>query len=97
MAYEIVRKKRFLNKLTQVLEFLQHEWGNESACNFLEIIDGKVESLSNNPYIGAFTGVRETRSLYITKHNRIFYKIVDDKIFILNMYDARKRTYLPPE
>lgn len=97
MAFEIVRKKRFLSKLTRTLDFLQKKWGNEVAIEFLDNIDKKVDILRDHPYIGALSGIKNTRSLNITKHNRIFYKIVKNKVIIINLYDTRKRTYRPPE
>ena len=96
MAYEIVRKKRFLNKLTYLLEYLEHEWGDKVAFDFLNNIDNKVDTQKVHPYIGALTGIRNTRSIHITKHNRLFYKIVGNKVIIINLYNTSKRTYRPP-
>ena len=97
MAYEIIRKKRFLNKLTHVLAFLEKEWGRNVAIAFLYNIDSKVNALKRNPSVGALSGIRNTRSLHVTGHNRIFYKVVKNKVIILNLYDTRKRTYRAPE
>ena len=97
MAYEIIRKKRFLNKLTQVLAFLEKEWDRNVAIDFLDNIDSKVDTLRQNPYIGASSGIRNTRSLHVTGHNRIFYKVVKNKVVIINLYDTRKKTYRSPQ
>ncbi len=97
MAYEIVRKKRYLNKLIKVLDFLHKEWGYKAAFDFLDIIDKRVDALKHHPYIGALSGIRNTRSLHATKHNRIFYKVVKNKVIIINLYDTRKKTYRPPQ
>jgi hypothetical protein len=44
MAHQIIRKKRFLNKLTHVLAFLEKEWGKKVAIDFLSTIDDKVDA-----------------------------------------------------
>lgn len=93
MAYQIVKKKRFLNKLIKVLTFLEKEWGHNVATAFLEKTDSRIELLSFSPFTGAPSGIRDTRSLLVTKHNRIFYKIVDNKVIVLNLYDTRKKYY----
>jgi plasmid stabilization system protein ParE len=96
MAFEIVRKKRFLTKLTRTLEFLEGEWGINVAYAYLVCIDKKVDNLKKHPYTGAPSGIKSTRSLHITKHSRIFYKVTNSKVIILNLYDTRKKTYRSP-
>jgi len=91
MAYEIVKKKRFLNKLTKVLSFLEKEWGHKVAENFLDRTDKKIELIRLFPYIGLPSGVRDTRSLLVTKHNRLFYRVKNGKVIIMNLYDTRKK------
>ncbi len=36
MAYEIILKKRFTNKLVKVLAYLEKEWSQQVAANFLK-------------------------------------------------------------
>jgi len=87
MAYEIVIKKRFANKLSGVLNYLEKEWGTKVANEFL----GKIFALQSHPYIGALTSMKNVRSTFITKHNRLYYRIVKDQIFILNLYDTKRK------
>ncbi|CAN5516775.1 hypothetical protein BH10BAC3_BH10BAC3_13970 [soil metagenome] len=89
MAYEIVRKKRFLTKLIRLIIFLENEWSFSVATNFLKKIDDHTELIANQPLIGTETGVKNVRSVLITKQNRLYYKISDKKVIIMNMYDTR--------
>ncbi len=75
MAYVIVKKKRFLNRLIKVLTYLDNEWGHNVAVVFLERTDQKIEMIRTYPYIGIPSGIRDTRSLLVTKHNRLFCRI----------------------
>ena len=43
MAYEIVLKKRFTNKLIKVLIYLEKEWSPEVASAFLQKIDHRLK------------------------------------------------------
>lgn len=52
MAYEIVYKKRFANKLTKLVTYLENEWGQKIATDFLLKLRAKVATLSKQPYIG---------------------------------------------
>lgn len=44
MAYKIVVKKRFLNKLEKVVTFLEKEWGKKVAHVFIYKVDLRIES-----------------------------------------------------
>jgi plasmid stabilization system protein ParE len=90
MAYQVVVKKRFTNKVQKVLAYLEKEWSNTVAEDFLLKIDRRIELLIKHPTIGAPSAkVKDIRGFLITRHNRIYYKIKGDKVIILNMYDTR--------
>jgi plasmid stabilization system protein ParE len=76
MAYKIIYKKRFQNKLFKLLDYLQQEWGDNVANNFISRLQQRLHTLSRQPYIGASSIViKSVRSILITKHNRLFYRI----------------------
>ena len=92
MAYEIVINKRFTNKLIHVLDYLEKEWGRKVAYAFLDKVYVRIHILQSHPFIGSPTSIKYVRSTVITKHNRMYYKVVNKKIVILNLYDTRKRS-----
>jgi Txe/YoeB family toxin of Txe-Axe toxin-antitoxin module len=84
MAYEIIFKKRFTNKLLKVLIYLEKEWSHKVATNF------RISQLSRQPFTGiASEKIEVIRSVFITRHNRVYYKVKGEKVIILNMYDTR--------
>lgn len=90
MAYQIIVKKRFTNKVEKTLIYLEKEWSYKVAVEFLQKIDRRFELLSKHPYAGAPSAkIKDIRGLLITRHNRLYYKIKDNKVIILNMYDTR--------
>ncbi len=89
MAYELIEKKRFISKLTKLLLYLENEWGYLTAKKFRQNIDKHLALIAEQPLIGIHTGIQNVRSILITKHNRIFYKIAGNKVIILNLYDTR--------
>ncbi len=69
MAYNIVINKRFISRLTEVLIFLEQEWGKKVADDFIVKIDTRIYSLQHHPFIGAMTrhqGIRGILSPGIT-------------------------------
>ena len=90
MAYKIIYKKRFVNKLLKLLDYLKTDWGENVANTFISKLQKRIQTLSKQPYIGVPSLVIKTvRSILITKHNRLFYRIKDDTIEVINMYDTR--------
>lgn len=90
MAYQIIVKKRFKNKVLKVLEYLEKEWSHKVATDFLTKIDRRIDLLTKQPQIGAPSAkIKDIRGLLITRHNKIYYKISGNKVIILNMYDTR--------
>ena len=89
MAYQIIYKKRFVNKLDKLITYLQTEWNNDVVSDFLEVLLHKIEIVKANPSIGIKTSISNVHSILITKHNRIYYRIESKNISILNLIDTR--------
>jgi plasmid stabilization system protein ParE len=91
MAYQIIYKKRFNNKLVKLLQYLEKEWNEKTAIEFLNKLDKRIETLQEHPFIGKVSIAKpEVRAILITKHNRLYYKFSQNRIIILNMYDTRR-------
>ncbi len=90
MAYQIIIKKRCTNKVQKVLTYLEKEWSHKVAAEFLLKIDRRIDLLTKQPYVGAPSmKVKNVRGLLVTRHNKMYYKVIGDNVIILNMYDTR--------
>lgn len=71
MVYKIIFKKRFLNKLEQVLIYIEGEFGYLISRQFAEQIEKKLITLQQQPHIGkkSFT-FPDVRSIPAGKQNR---------------------------
>lgn len=91
MAYKIIYKKRFSNKLIKLLQYLEKEWGQKAAIEFLSKIEKRTDTLKEQPFIGKPSHQKpEIRTILITKYNRIYYKFHNNTVIILNMFDTRR-------
>lgn len=90
MAYPVIYKKRYLNSLDKLLEYLEKQWPAETASDFLNVLENCITAIKINPHIGIETKIKNTRSILITKHNRLYYRLKKEKIVILNMIDTRR-------
>ena len=97
MAYKIIYKKRFNNKLIKLLQYLEKEWGQKVSIDFLENLDKRIETLKHQPFIGKTSEKKpEVKAISITKHSRLYYKFNHNTIIILNLYDTRRNPKYNP-
>jgi len=80
MAYTIVVKKRFTNKFSEVLIFLEEKWSLKVANDFQKKTEHRFILLSKQPYIGALSQrIPDVRGVLITRHNKMYYKVKGNK------------------
>ena len=90
MAYKIIVKKRFTAKLIKLLYYLEAEWGKPIANHFVNKLEKRLDNLSKQPFTGIESEhLKNVRSVLITKHNRLYYRIKETTIEVINMYDTR--------
>ncbi len=90
MAYKIIVKKRFTNKVVRLLYYLETEWGKTVADRFANKLEKRLDDLSGQPLVAIESEIfKNVRSILITKHNRLYYRIKDTTIEIVNLYDTR--------
>ena len=98
MAYKVIYKKRFQNKLLKLSNYLEVKWGTRVTTVFLNILFEKIETLKQQPLIGRKAEkAKNVRCILITSHNKLFYRIEKNKIAILDLRYTRlnpiKTTY----
>jgi plasmid stabilization system protein ParE len=90
MVYQLIFKKRFLNKVERLLNYIEKDFGLLVAQKFAKQLDKKLLTLQKQPLIGKPSlHIPNVRSIHVGKHNRLYYRSYSDNIVILNMYDTR--------
>ncbi len=90
MAYQIIYKKRFSNKLIKLLKYLEKNWNPKVASDFLRKLERRIDTIRKQPLVGKPSYKNPAiRAILITKHNRLYYKFSNNRIIIINMYDTR--------
>jgi len=90
MAYKIIVKRKFTAKLIKLLFYLEVEWGKAVADRFESKVEKRLDNLSKHPFTGPESAYfKNVRSILITKHNRLYYRIRETTIEVINMYDTR--------
>ncbi len=91
MAYKISWTDNALEDYQRIVEYLIKKWSFTDAANFESIVNKKLANLSGQPFMGIPSQEKYSlRSILLTKYNRLFYRIKDETIELLNIFGIRK-------
>ena len=91
MAYKIVQSKLFVKKVTNLLEYLEKNWSKKVADEFKRNLDNKMLRLIDEPDAGRnSTKVSDVQWILITRQNKLYYRIKEETIFIITLFDTRQ-------
>lgn len=78
-------------KLQYLLEYLKDEWGEESRNRFLNKLEESFQTISSfsesHPKTEKLEGIYK---LVITKQTSLFYRIKNDQIEVITVFDNRR-------
>lgn len=90
MALEIIWTETARDDLFSVLSYLETTWSRNSAKRFYSILISKIDLLKIFPLMGHVSRKKPIyRRLLITKHNTLYYRVEDERIFLLSLFDNR--------
>ena len=77
--------------LSIILNYLDQNWGEKVAANFIDLTDSFIIQISINPKQFPFIHKRKgIRKCVLTKHNTLFYRDRRSMVEILRIYDTRQ-------
>jgi plasmid stabilization system protein ParE len=75
----------------KILDYLDKNWGNKVATNFIELTEIILIQIAINPrQFPVFYQRKKVRRCVLTKHNSLFYRDRKANIEILRIYDTRQ-------
>lgn len=91
MEYRIKQSKLFEKKVTDLLAYLEQSWNKKVAQDFKQILDRKMLQLIKEPDSGRNSQkIAGVQWILITKHNKLFYRIKGDIIYMITLFDTRQ-------
>ena len=89
MVYEIVWSREAATRLYQILTYLKMEWSRKEVKEFVGAVNKTLETIANHPFLFRISESSINREALITKHNLLIYKVEDEKIVLLTLWDNR--------
>ena len=91
MALKVFWTKRSLNNFDKILEYLEEEFGKTTSNLFAIKVHSFVDNLQYFPELGSIqNSEKQIKGFVIVKQVSIFYRIEEDYITILNLFDNRQ-------
>lgn len=90
MVRKIIWTKRAISKFNNIITYLEEEWGEQVTENFVRKTYDIIELISDQSDLGTLENIEKNiRGFLLTKHNRLFYRVTDKEIILLNFFDTR--------
>src|SRR5437867_625182 len=90
MAKKIVWIKRAVGKFNKIIDYLETEWGESVTQNFVIKTYDILDLISDHSDLGTLENPeKKIRGFLLTKHNRLFYRVTESEIILLNFFDTR--------
>lgn len=91
MALQIVWTANALEDYRILIDYLIEEWSVDVAIKFDETVQNRLETISHFPYLGIVSTKNSLiRSISLSKHNRLYYRISSNTIEVLDIFDTRQ-------
>ena len=91
MEKKIVLSKRFRKNAFHIYNYLLQKHSAKVAFIFLDKLQQRTELIAQYPEIGKPSQKKiNIRSVTLQPHNRIYYRITDNTIELLCVFDMRK-------
>jgi plasmid stabilization system protein ParE len=91
MAYRLDFTEQFEMSTARTAKWLKKKWSFGSAQKFQDKLAVAIEKIIANPFIGQRSRKFENiRSIMVTKHNRLYYRITDTTITFLELIELKQ-------
>jgi plasmid stabilization system protein ParE len=91
MAYRLDFTDQFEITTAKTAKWLKKEWYFKTARSFQNKLAEAIEKIISNPYRGQRSHkFEDVRSVLVTKHNRLYYRITDNTITFLELIELKQ-------
>ncbi|WP_184546317.1 type II toxin-antitoxin system RelE/ParE family toxin [Mucilaginibacter sp. FT3.2] len=91
MAFEVVFTKKAELDFDIILAYIFHDFGAAAAIRFKDLTIEFVKILQNFPELGRLSNTKKQMRFFVAhKRLKIYYRIKNDKIIILRLFDTRQ-------
>ncbi len=88
--YPIVWSPKAKSEFVEILEFVESQFGSESAADCVLLVEAMTEKIAVFPLMFPSFGQHKIRKAVVQKNLSIFYRFHRDQIDVLKIWDNRQ-------
>jgi len=92
MALKIEWSDEAENTYLDILSYLENNWSRKEVLKFIKRTETLLETILIQPYLFKASQNQPIRKAVIGKQNSLFYRIDNDRIYLLTFWDNRQNT-----
>ncbi len=90
-SYHVIISNRAEENLDQIIAYLELEWNEVVKNNFIDKLKEIIALLEVNPLLfEKYSRKKNIHKCLITKHNAMYYRIIDTTVEIITIHDTRR-------
>jgi len=88
---EVIWTQKAEKTYTKNYEYLVENWSLVIAEKFDEEVLKTIDIISKNPHLGRYNNDFDFSSILVVKQITLFYKLLENKIYLLYFHDNRQK------
>ena len=93
---EVIWLPQAENDLDEILRYLQQKWGERVLEEFIVKLERIIKLICEQPTMFRHSSKMNIHQVLVTKHNLLFYRIKENNIEILTLFDTRRNPTTKP-
>ena len=90
-TYKLIWSDEALQGLKRIIEYLEQRWTQKEIKKFARLLDKQLNIIKDNPLIFPQSNKSEgIRKSVLSKQTSIYYKVEENKIYLLTLFDNRQ-------
>lgn len=74
----------------ETIEYLVKDWSQKSASKFIEEVESVIDLLKTHPKLFPLSGYKSVRRAVVRKQITLYYQYVDEKIYLIRIWNTFK-------
>ncbi len=90
-TYNLIWSDEALNNLKCILDYLEGRWTKKEITRFVRLLDKHLLLIKENPFLFPKSkNSTEYRKAVISKQVSLYYKISNNEIYLITLFDNRQ-------
>jgi plasmid stabilization system protein ParE len=91
MAAQIIVTKKFRQNVLETYQYISNKFSSKTASIFLDRIEKRIDFIAAHPEAGKSSQKRKNvRCVLLPPHSQIYYRLENENIEILFLFDMRQ-------